>query len=121
VSCRGTGVAALGSILASQVHSSVVAHLRDGPLAAHAHQIAQAVSGGRIAGAIHATPAPLRGLAAGAARAGFVDALNSILLIGSVIAVCGALHTVVLIRQRDFVGAAADEEQVTLQSAAVAG
>jgi EmrB/QacA subfamily drug resistance transporter len=116
-----TGVAALGSILASQVHSSVIAHLRGGPLAAHAHQLAQAVSDGQIAGAIHATAAPLRGLAAGAARAGFVDALNSILLIGAVIALCGAALTVVLIRQRDFVAATGAEEPEAVQAAAVAG
>jgi EmrB/QacA subfamily drug resistance transporter len=99
-----TGVAALGSILAGRVHSSIVGHLQTGPLAAHAHQIAQAVADGRAGSAIQAVPPPLRGLAAGAARAGFVDALNAILLIGAIVALCAAALTLALIRQRDFVG-----------------
>jgi EmrB/QacA subfamily drug resistance transporter len=103
-----TGVAALGSILASKVHSSVASALQGGPLAAHAHQFAQAVANGRLAGAIHATPAPLRGLAAGAARTGFVDALNTVLLIGAVVALVGSVLTFALIRQRDFVDVEAD-------------
>ena len=50
-----------------------------------------------------AVPAHLRGLAFGAARASFVDGLNSILLIAAVVAFAAAVLTFVLIRQRDFV------------------
>jgi EmrB/QacA subfamily drug resistance transporter len=118
-----TGVAALGSILASKLHSSVVATLQTGPLHAHAHQLAQAFSNGQVATAIQATPAPLRGLAAGAARGGYVDALNLILLIAAIVAFAGALLTAVLIRQRDFVGAGEDtsEPNQRIQAAPVAG
>ena len=106
-----TGVATLGSVLASRTHSAVISHLRDTPLAAHSHQFAQAVANGQIATALHATPAPLRGLAAGAARAGFVDGLNSILLIGATVAFCAALLTASTIRTRDFIGADGERAQ----------
>jgi hypothetical protein len=49
-------------------------------------------------------PPQLRGIAAGAAKAGFVDGLNTVLLVGGVIAFVAAALTLVLIRQRDFVG-----------------
>jgi EmrB/QacA subfamily drug resistance transporter len=106
-----TGVAALGSILASKVHSGVAAALQGGPLAPHAHQFARAVANGQLAGAIRATPAPLRGLAAGAARTGFVASLNEVLLIGAVVALVGSVLTFALIRQRDSVGVESDEAE----------
>ncbi len=98
-----TGVAALGSVLASQLNSHVVAQLHDGPLAAHAHTLATAASKGGFASALQATPAPLRGLAAQAFHNGYVDALGTVMVIGAVIAFVGAVLTFVLIRQRDFV------------------
>jgi EmrB/QacA subfamily drug resistance transporter len=104
-----TGVATLGSLLASQLRSSVIDHLHAGPLASRAHELAQAVSDGRIAQALHSTPAPLRGLAAGAAKAGFVDALNSVMLIGAIVALVASVLSACLIRPRDFVVAGAGE------------
>jgi EmrB/QacA subfamily drug resistance transporter len=99
-----TGVAALGSILASRVHSSVVSHLSGGPLAARAHELAAAAGRGELAGAVQATPLHLRALVVGAANSGNADGLGSILLIGAIIAIAAAVLTFVLIRQRDFVG-----------------
>jgi len=99
-----TGVAALGSILASQASSATVSHLTRTPLAGRAHQLAESVSDGSALGAIQAVPPHLRGIAAGAARTGFVDGLNVILLVGAVVALVAAALTLVLIRQRDFVG-----------------
>ncbi len=100
-----TGVAALGSILASQADSSVVAHLSRTALSAHAHTLAQAVSNGSVIQAIQTVPAHLRGLAGGAAKAGFIAGLNEVLLVGAIIALVAAALTIVLIRQRDFVEA----------------
>jgi hypothetical protein len=99
-----TGVAALGSILASEASSATVSHLTGTPLAGRAHQLAESVSNGSVLQAMQTVPAHLRGVAAGAARTGFVDGLNTILLIGAVVALLAAALTVVLIRQRDFVG-----------------
>ena len=103
-----TGVAALGSILATEASSATVSHLTGTPLAARAHQLAESVSNGSVPQAMHAVPAPLRGIASGAARAGFVDGLNVILLVGAVVALVAAALTIVLIRQRDFVGNGAE-------------
>jgi predicted MFS family arabinose efflux permease len=100
-----TGVAALGSILASQAGSSVVSHLSRTPLAAHAHALAQAVSNGSVIQAIQTVPPHLRGLAGGAAKAGFIAGLNEVLLIGALVALVAAALTLLLIRQRDFVEA----------------
>ena len=100
-----TGVAALGTVLASQVHDSVISQLHRGPLAAHAGALAQAINNGTIGQVVNGTPARLRGLVVHVARTGFVDGLNTILLIGAIVAFCAAALTLTLIRQRDFVGA----------------
>jgi hypothetical protein len=99
-----TGVAALGSILASQASSFTVSHLSHTPLAGHAHALSEAVSNGSFAQAMHAVPAHLRLLAATTTRASFIDGLNAILLISAVVAFLAAALTIALIRQRDFVG-----------------
>jgi EmrB/QacA subfamily drug resistance transporter len=98
-----TGVAALGSLFATEVRSSVISHLATTPLASTAHGIARSISNGGAAHAISATPGPLRGLVAGAARAGFVSGLNEILLLGGLVAFAGAVLSLVLIRERDFI------------------
>jgi EmrB/QacA subfamily drug resistance transporter len=103
-----TGVAALGSILATQASNTTVSHLSSTPLAARAHQLGDAVGNGSVIQAIQAVPPQLRGVAAGAAKLGFVDGLNEILLVGAVVALVAAALTLVLIRQRDFVGQGAE-------------
>jgi Na+/melibiose symporter-like transporter len=103
-----TGVAALGSILASQASSSVVSHLHGTPLASHAHKLAGAVGNGSVLQALQAVPAHFRGIAASAARAGYIDGLNDVLLIGALTTLAAALLTLALIRQRDFVGQGAE-------------
>ena len=82
----------------------MVSHLADTPLASGSHALASSVSNGSILQAMHSVPPHLRGMAGGAAKSGFVDGLNTILLIGAVIAFAAAVLTLVLIRQRDFVG-----------------
>jgi EmrB/QacA subfamily drug resistance transporter len=116
-----TGVAALGSILASQADSTVVARLAHTPLAGRAHGLGAAVGNGSVLQAIQTVPAHLRGVAAGAARAGFVDGLNVVILIGALVSFVAAVLTFVLIRQRDFVGAQtrdAEPESASLAAAA---
>jgi EmrB/QacA subfamily drug resistance transporter len=99
-----TGVAALGSILASQAGSTTVSHLNGTPLAGRAHELAASVGNGSVLQAMQTVPPHLRAVAAGAAKAGFVDGLNTVLLIGGVVSFAAAALTLVLIRQRDFVG-----------------
>ena len=98
-----TGVAALGTIFASHLRSDTVTRLAGTPLAGHAAAIGRAVSNGAAGQAIAATPAPLRGLVAAAARGSFTSGLNLILLIGAVVAFAAAAASLALVRERDFV------------------
>jgi predicted MFS family arabinose efflux permease len=113
-----TGVAALGSILASQASSTTISHLAHTPLAGRAHALADAVGNGSAAAAIQSVPAQLREVAAAAARSGFVDGLNVVLLIGALIAFAAAALTIALIRQRDFVGHGAEAGETPPRPAA---
>jgi beta-lactamase regulating signal transducer with metallopeptidase domain len=106
------GVAVLGTIFATQIRSSVGAHLGATPLAAHASAIAHAISTGAATQAISGAPAALRATVAGAAQQSFVDGLNLILLIGALVACFAALTSLVLIRERDFVSTHDMEEQL---------
>jgi EmrB/QacA subfamily drug resistance transporter len=98
-----TGVAGFGTILTSQVRSSVVDKLGGTPLATHAHSIAHLIAAGGAAQAIQKAPPPLHGLVAGSARSALVGGLNTILLVAAVIGFAGAVTSFVLIRERDFV------------------
>jgi EmrB/QacA subfamily drug resistance transporter len=100
------GVAALGSIFASQIRSGVSAGLAATPLAHSSHQIAKAVSSGRVGQVIAHVPAALRGRVAAVSTSSFVHALNDILLIAGIVAFVGAAFSLALIRQKDFVAAA---------------
>jgi EmrB/QacA subfamily drug resistance transporter len=98
-----TGVAALGSILASEVSSSVISKLASTPLASGSHALASSISNGSILQAMHGVAPQLRSIAGAAAKSSFVDGLNTIILIGAVIAFAASVLTLFLIRQRDFV------------------
>ncbi len=98
-----TGVAALGTIFASHIRSGTISRLAGTPLAGHAAALGHAVSNGAAGQAIAATPAPLRGLAAAAARGSFTSGLNLILLIGAAVAFAAAVFSLALVRERDFV------------------
>ncbi len=98
-----TGVAALGSILASEVSSSVISKLAGTPLASGSHALASSISNGSILQAMHGVAPHLRSLAGAAAKSSFVNGLNTIILIGAIIAFAASVLTLFLIRQRDFV------------------
>ena len=115
-----TGVAALGTILASRERSSVLSGLNGTALAGHAHAIAHAVSTGGTAQTIATTPAPLQGLVATTARSAFVDGLNAILLISAIVAFAASVFSLVLIRERDFVTLEEGEEPTESTELAVA-
>ncbi|MBB5918333.1 EmrB/QacA subfamily drug resistance transporter [Nocardia transvalensis] len=108
-----TGVAALGSILASRVQDNVIDALASGPLAGQAERFAAAVSSGQTAGALQQLPPQSRGVAAGAAAHGFASALDSILLLASGTALVVAVASFALIRSRDFVEEVEEEPEVS--------
>jgi EmrB/QacA subfamily drug resistance transporter len=97
------GVAALGSIFATQIHNSVASSLAGTPLARSTHQIATAVSSGNVAHLLAHTPSAAREALATASTHSFVHALNDILLIAALVALAGAAFAVALIRSKDFV------------------
>jgi EmrB/QacA subfamily drug resistance transporter len=97
-----TGVAALGTILASQIRTQVTTHLSSGPLAGHAHALAHMVASGAIDHAAQSVPPQDRGLLFAASRLSYVHALNEVLLIGALTAAAAAVLCLALIRARDF-------------------
>jgi EmrB/QacA subfamily drug resistance transporter len=110
-----TGIAALGSIFATTVRDTVTSTLAGTPVAGHAHAIADAVAGGQASGAIAGAPAAAHAAVAHAARSGFVDGLNEILLVGAIVVFAAAVLALVLIRQRDYVTEEADIAPVTAE------
>jgi predicted MFS family arabinose efflux permease len=95
-----TGIAALGAIFQHQVHGKVVSALAGLP---NAGGIARSFSNGQQARAIAAAPAGLRGHLTEVARASFVSGFHEILLVGAIVALCGAVLAALLIRPQDFV------------------
>jgi EmrB/QacA subfamily drug resistance transporter len=98
-----TGIATLGSLFTARLRDTAADELATTALGPQAHQIASTLGGAPGAGAQNGVPAPVRQLVTEAVRAGFVDGLNRILLIGAVIAFVAAVTSVYLIRSRDFV------------------
>ncbi|MEA2469381.1 MAG: hypothetical protein QOE38_379 [Thermoleophilaceae bacterium] len=96
-----TGIAALGAIFQSRVQDKVMSGLAGTPLAGKAKDIAHAVTSGGSGNAVGSSP-----LIKHAAKHAFVSGLNELFLIGAGVALVGAVLTVVLVRQRDFVGPA---------------
>jgi EmrB/QacA subfamily drug resistance transporter len=112
-----TGVALLGTIFAAHLSSTVATHLSRTALADRATQLGDSVSTGHLPGALASTPPELRGSLAEAARAGFVNGLNLILLVSALVTFAAAVLSFVLIRQRDFVVAEPDREPATAAAA----
>lgn len=97
-----TGVALLGSLLASHISNSMTDALSSGPLGARAREIGDLVANGGAAQVASSLPGPLRGMVLQAAGRGYSDALDLILLIAAIIAVVAAVVSVFMIRSRDF-------------------
>jgi EmrB/QacA subfamily drug resistance transporter len=98
-----TGIAALGSLFAARLRDTVTHRLVDSPLATQAHQIAAGLGGSSGGGLPAGVNAAARQAVATVTRAGFVDGLNLILLIGAAIAFASAVASLILIRGRDFI------------------
>jgi hypothetical protein len=98
-----TGIAVLGAIFIRAIRNTVLAKLVATPLAAHAHELAVAAASGQMGQALNQVPAAERGLVESAAKAGFVDGLNLILLIAALLTLLAAVLSFFLIRDKDFV------------------
>jgi predicted MFS family arabinose efflux permease len=113
------GVAALGSIFASQIRNSVARSLAGTPLAHSAHQLATAISSGGVLRVLARAPRAARHQLAAASTSAFVHALNDILLIAALVAFAGAAVALTLIRPKDFVDPS--EAVIASESEAAAG
>jgi len=112
------GIAALGAIFTAQLRHTVEGRLAATPLAAHAHAIAAGIGGPNASGAQSGLSAAARQAVATAARAGFADGLNTILLIGAAVAAVAAVASLILIRGRDFAAEPAAPDVVGARQAA---
>jgi hypothetical protein len=109
------GIAALGSIFATQIDNGVRSALAGTPVAAQSGRIGDAITGGQINAVLAQAPASARGVIANAATSSFVDALNHITLLATIVAGVAGVLCLVLIRAKDFVQqgpppAASDDE-----------
>jgi hypothetical protein len=104
-----TGIAALGSIFASQIRDTISSQLAATPLRGVSSTIATAVLNGQTSAPLGAhDPSPaLTHLVRSVAGQGVINGLNEILLIGAVVAFVAAAGSFLLIRQKDFAASAA--------------
>lgn len=121
-----TGIAALGSIFATREASDLTAALHRVPaLAPATGAVVRDVSQGlTLSQVMSNVPPALRAPLVHAVRASFVRGLDDILVIGGVVALAGAVASLLLIRNRDFVtGAHMDRavEETAGPGTAVAG
>ncbi len=104
-----TGVAALGAVYLGQVHRYTTSHLEATPfgrliLAHGGSQLTQVIQGGGIRQAAAAVPSvAARDTLVHAYQVGFVGAFDHLLAIAGVVALIGAVGSLALVRQRDFV------------------
>ncbi len=98
-----TGIAGLGAIFQHQIHQSIQATLG---ASAHATSFAQAIAGGAGGQVIAHAPTTLRPSLLHAQQVAVTSALNDVFLVGALVALAGAVATLLLIRGRDLVTAA---------------
>jgi EmrB/QacA subfamily drug resistance transporter len=99
------GIAALGAVFQSRVHSVLVSHLAEAApqLGARRNAIAEQASAGDPTHALQSVPAPMRAQVADALHVAFVSGFDRILWIAAAVSLAGAILAFVLVRRRDFV------------------
>ena len=103
-----TSVAAFGSIFTSSIRHHLVHALSTVPsLTGHAPQVVTAIQQGDVARVFSSVPAAARGALAGAIHSSFAGALDDLFIVSGLIALIGAVCSVLLIRSKDFVVAGA--------------
>jgi hypothetical protein len=117
-----TGIAGLGAIFQHDVTHNTTAALAatrsgDRVLAAAHGKLAGALVSGEVSSVARSLPLAARSALTHAYRAGFTDALSSILLIASLVALVGSIAGFALVRSSDFVSSGQPEE--TAEGAAV--
>jgi EmrB/QacA subfamily drug resistance transporter len=105
-----TGIAALGAIFQHEITHKTGSVLASSPagreVAAAAHgRLSGALVSGEVAPLIGSLPPAARALLGHAYRAGFTEALTTILIVATAIALLGAVFAFALVRGRDFISA----------------
>jgi EmrB/QacA subfamily drug resistance transporter len=95
------GIAVLGTLLAHTVRSDVESSLAGTPLGEDSTEIAEQVSGGLTQQVAAALPEGLRQQLINAAEMGYVAGLKQIFIVSGVVALIGAISTIVLVRKED--------------------
>jgi EmrB/QacA subfamily drug resistance transporter len=98
-----TGIAVLGTIFISRIHSTIIGDLAGTPLAGRSHDIAAAAGNGQLGQSLGQIPPALRQAVGQAIRGGFISGLNLILLISALLTFLAAVLSFFLIREKDFV------------------
>ena len=113
-----TGVAGLGAIFQHDVVRGTLGALSK--VGVTVHGLNTAIVSGEVSQVARPLPAPARTALSHAYRVGFTEALTSILIVASTIALAGALCAFVLVRSRDFVASQAAAEDGTESDRVVA-
>jgi predicted MFS family arabinose efflux permease len=97
------GVAAWGAIFLARGADKISTVAAGTPAATgdHPRTLIEAASGGQLGSALAHVPHGARELAANATHQGFLSGLNTILVIGGVVALAGAVAAAWLVRERD--------------------
>jgi EmrB/QacA subfamily drug resistance transporter len=99
-----TSIAGFGSIFTTSIRHHLVNALASVPaLAGRAPQVVTAIQQGNAGSVFKSVPASARGILAGAIHTSFAGAMNDLLIVSGVLALVGAVCSVLLIRGKDFV------------------
>jgi EmrB/QacA subfamily drug resistance transporter len=112
-----TGIALLGSLFASRVHTAAASAFSAVPgLGDRANQVGAALTSGQLGNTHAKLPPPLRAPTASAARGAFTSGLNDILLVAALIALVAGVLAFALIRTKDFVGSQPDADMAAAEA-----
>jgi hypothetical protein len=97
------GVAAWGAIFLARGADKIASVAAGTPAGAgdHPRQLIEAASAGRLDAALSSVPHGARGLVLDATRQGFLSGLNTILLLGALLALAGAALAAWLVREHE--------------------
>jgi EmrB/QacA subfamily drug resistance transporter len=106
-----TGIAGLGAVFQSQITHSVHNALSStsagrAAVSAHGAQLSSAFSSGQVHSAAKSLPSAQGDAILAAYRVGFSSTLDHLMIISAVVAFVGAVASLVLVRQKDFVSSA---------------
>jgi EmrB/QacA subfamily drug resistance transporter len=116
-----TGIAGLGAIFQSRLSSLLAPKLAGTPVASHIGSIAHAVAAGGAQQVLANVPAAQRARAALDIHGAFAGAMNSILLVGAIVAFAGAALGLLLVRGSDFATYGTPESPEPLDDVRAAG